>query len=437
MITPSFGLTATERVLPKLALDFTTASLDARVTFTRTTGASNPATYTNSSGVVTAATNNEPRFDYDPVALTCKGLLIEESRTNKCLYSEDFRNTADAGATRPWAYINTTLDYHPAGVTAPNGLAEACKIVENTATGNHYIYQNCASTSANFSYSIFAKDAGRQYLRIMIATSGFSSGSRVYATFDLQTGTSTINGITTSNIAASTQAFPNGWYRCTVTATITAGTTPAVGLFLSNVSGSSSTLPSYTGDGTSGVYVWGGDLEEALFATSYIPTTATTLTRNADVATMTGTNFSDWWQSTRGGVLVRARPSTVSGVRPWLQFDDGTANEIIALRGNTTNPELYIVDGGTPQAQIDAGTIAANTDYSLTGWWATNDCKARLDSGAVVTDTSATIPTVTQARLGSDGTNYLNGHLASISYYDTFSGQIYTRRKNKVIFNLM
>lgn len=56
MITPSFGLTATERVLPKLALDFTTASLDSRVTFTRTTGASNPATYVNSSGAITAAT---------------------------------------------------------------------------------------------------------------------------------------------------------------------------------------------------------------------------------------------------------------------------------------------------------------------------------------------------------------------------------------------
>ena len=82
MITTSFGLTATERVLPKLALDFTTASLDSRVTFTRTTGASNPATYVNSSGAITAATNNQPRFDFNPVTLVCKGLLIEESRRN-------------------------------------------------------------------------------------------------------------------------------------------------------------------------------------------------------------------------------------------------------------------------------------------------------------------------------------------------------------------
>jgi len=142
-------------------------------------------------------------------------------------------------------------------------------------------------------------------------------------------------------------------------------------------------------------------------------------------------------QAGLGGATVTALPSTVNGTRPLLQFDDGTANEIIALRGNTTNPELYIVDGGTPQAQIDAGTIAANTAYSLTGWWQTNFCAARKDNGARVEDLTATIPTVTQARLGSDGTNYLNGHLATIDYYDQFSGQIYTRRKNKVFSSLL
>jgi hypothetical protein len=121
-----------------------------------------------------------------------------------------------------------------------------------------------------------------------------------------------------------------------------------------------------------------------------------------------------------------------------VQFDDGTANEIIALRGNVADPELYIVDGGAPQAQLDAGTIAANTAYSLTGWWATDDCKARQDSGAVVTDTTATIPTVTQMRIGSDGTNYLNGTIATIGYYDSFFGRpIYTRRKNKVFPSLL
>jgi hypothetical protein len=193
---------------------------------------------------------------------------------------------------------------------------------------------------------------------------------------------------------------------------------------------------SYIGTGKA-LYVWGAQLEQGADVTSYIPTTTTTATRNADDALITGANFSSFWQAVRGGVLVRALPSTVSGTRPLVQFDDGTADNIIALRGNTTNPELYIVDGGAPQAQIDAGTIAANTAYSLTGWWQTNFCAARKDSGARVEDLTATIPTVTQARLGSDGTNYLNGHLATIDYYDQFSGQIYTRRKNKAVFNVI
>ena len=183
--------------------------------------------------------------------------------------------------------------------------------------------------------------------------------------------------------------------------------------------------------------MFGRQLEAGAFPTSYISTTTAAVTRNADVATITGANFSDFWQASIGGAEVQVTPSTITGIRPLVQFDDNTADNIIALRGNAANPELQIVDDGALQVQLDAGTIVANTPYSLTGWWQTNDCKARKDSGAVVTDTTATIPTVTQARIGSDGTNYLNGHLATINYYDRFSGQIYTRRKNKAVFSVL
>jgi len=84
MITPSFALTATERVLPRMALDFTTAVLDPRVTFTRS---GNTATVTNSSGVIAAINADLPRFDFNPTTLACNGLLIEESRTNLLLNS--------------------------------------------------------------------------------------------------------------------------------------------------------------------------------------------------------------------------------------------------------------------------------------------------------------------------------------------------------------
>lgn len=262
---------------------------------------------------------------------------------------------------------------------------------------------------------------------------GTVAGTGQYANFDLRDGLVTFQ----TGGTASIRPAANGYWRVSWSATATANVTAAVAAAIFIDSPTAGRVANATGNGVSGAHLWGSQLEVGVLPTSYIPTSTTSVTRNADVATITGANFSDWWQASKGGVLVRARPGTVSGTRPWVQFDDGTVNEIIALRGNTTNPELYIVDGGAPQAQIDAGTIAANTDYSLTGWWQTNDCRAKLGSGAQVIDNTATIPTVTQARIGSDGTNYLNGHIASISYYDSFTSQIYNRRKNKAIFSLM
>ena len=159
MITPSFSLTATERVLPKLALDFTTASLDSRITFTRTTGASNPATYVNSSGVITAATNNQPRFDYDPVTLACKGLLIEESRSNLAKYSQDFSNAV-------WTLGGATIG---SSTTSPDGTSNGQSLMETSATSAHRFYVTSSITVTNgttYTFTIFAKKNGRDYVRL-------------------------------------------------------------------------------------------------------------------------------------------------------------------------------------------------------------------------------------------------------------------------------
>ena len=395
-------------VTPKLAIDFTTGVLPSAITFSR---AAATATVVNNAGVIVAAGVDVPRFDFNSITLACKGLLIEGASTNLQIQSSDFR-AAD------WSKAGVTVSANVE--TSPDGTLSADKIVEDTSTGAHRVLTlNGIATSSGVAYtaSVYAKGAGRN-LRL---TNNNLSG----ADFDLTNGT--VSGTGTIEPA---YLLGSGWYRCSITRT--PGTTDRIVAYLT--SGGST---SYTGNGTSGIFLWGAQHEAGSSATSLIQTGAAAVTRDADVATITGANFSNFWQAGRGGATVQALPSTVSGTRPLIQFDDGTANEIIALRGNTTNPELYIVDGGAPQAQIDAGTIAANTAYSLTGWWQTNDCKARKDSGSVVTDTTATIPTATQARLGSDGTNYLNGHLVAINYYDQFSSQIYTRRKNKVIFTVI
>jgi hypothetical protein len=396
MITPSFGITATERVLPRLALDFTTASLDPRVTFTRT---GNTATVTNSSGNVVPINADLPRFDYNPITLVCKGLLIEESRTNLMTFSEDFGSVG---------WVKTASSVSSDSTTSPGGTLTADTLVENTATAFHFIQSPLFTTVSGTAYtqSWFVKAAGRTTFYISyVSGAGFAAG-----TVQCNLDTKTITAVTGAATGTLTEVG-NGWFRVTLTQTATSSVaTNKIQLVLQ--------LASYTGDGVSGMHLWGAQVEAGAFATSYIPNLASgTTTRNADVATMTGTNFSDWYNAGSGGVVARALPSTVSGTRPALQFDDATANEVIALQGNTTNPELVIVDGGSPQAQIDAGTIAANTAYNLGAAWNTDNCAAAVNGNATVTDNTATIPTVTQARLGSDGTNYLNGHIQTIRYW--------------------
>jgi hypothetical protein len=390
MITPSFTLTATERVLPRLALDFTTASLDSRITFTRS-GAT--ATRVNSSGYVETMAADTPRFDFDPVTVVCKGLLIEEARTNLRSYSEEFNNIV-------WVTSNASVSANFVGITSPSGTQTADKLILNNGSSAGNIVSSLVLISGTtYTYSCYAKAGERNVVRLrIIGIAGWAS-----AAVNLSTGAvvSNVGTVVVSDAGG-------GWYRIAVTATCDLTGTNAV--YVYDQTGT-------TGNGSNGFYIWGAQVEAGSFSTSFIPTVASQVTRTADVATMTSTNFSDWYSAGAGGVVARVLPSTVSGTRPALQFDDATANEVITLRGSTTNPELVIVDGGAPQAQIDAGTIAANTAYNLGAAWNTDNCAAAVNGGAAATDTAATIPTVTQARLGSDGTNYLNGQLQTVRYW--------------------
>ena len=88
----------------------------------------------------------------------------------------------------------------------------------------------------------------------------------------------------------------------------------------------------YDGNGTSGIYLWGAQLEEGAFPSSYIPTTTAAATRSADVASITGTAFSGWYRQDEGtfygeatglsgGATITVRASADAGER--IQFVNG------------------------------------------------------------------------------------------------------------------
>lgn len=397
MITPSFSITATERVLPKLALDFTTASLDPRVTFTRS---GNTATVVNSSGYVVTINADLPRFDYDPVTLACKGLLIEEARTNLFTYSEDFGDAS-------WVKSNATVSTNVA--VSPSNVQNADKIVEAATTGSHFVEKVVSLTSGvAYTWSCFFKAAERSNLTLAVFTNVTHSGA-----FNLSNGTAG----TTSNATSAISNMGGGWYRCSIT--FTSGAT-GNGFFDTYLSNGTST--SYAGNGTSGLYAWGAELEAGAFGTSYIPNLATgTTTRNADVATMTGTNFSSWYNANEGTFAAWASIPAEANARVVICAGDGTAGEriLLATQSSRAGGEFRVVDGGVEQCDIlPTYAYTAGQTIKLTGAYKVNSFAGSMNGVATGTDSSGTIPTPTTLYFGTNGVSlYSNLYIQKVLYW--------------------
>lgn len=396
MLGSPFSLSTSERVLPALALDFTTASLDSRVSVTR---ALNTATRVNSSGLIETINANLPRFDYDPSTKVCKGLLIEEARTQTARGSDLMSG---------WSRSSTIASANV--VNSPDGTQNA-DLIYPSSSGNYrqvYIQSSTAPASGSVAISVFAADAGLNWLVIY----GLDSITPL-AWFDVANG---VKGTVVSGWTSEIEPYENGFYRCSVVGTAVAGGYITYGIVDADNS------IAVTANGTNGLYFWGAQCEAGAFKTSYIRnpdiTNGSSVTRNADVASMTGTNFSSWWRAGTGLFAASALVYPLTSTQPLLQADDTTADNLISLRLASANAELYI-KATTDQAQINAGTPTSNTTFRVAGGWATDNCAAALNAGTLATDTTATIPTVTQLRLGSNGTNYLNGSLSEVYYWAT------------------
>ena len=395
-----------------LILDFiSTTSLDSRITFTRGT----TATFVGSNGLIQSAAINAPRFDYDPVTLAPKGLLIEEARTNSVLYSEDFTNAAWTKSGFLAFGSGSTAN----ATASPDGTINADLLTPTAVSGTHRVY-NIANTvtATSVSFSAYVKSNG--YAKVAFRESA-SSGAG--AAFDLSNatviGAFNAGGSTVSNMAITNAG--NGWFRVSCTITFGSSTTQGFGLHILSPSYTSGDfMAAWTPNGTSGTFVWGTQLEAGSFATSYIPTVASTVTRNADSALMTGANFTSWYSASAGTFASQFTTSTISGTRTILDANDNTVNESIRLATVAADPFFTVTDGGVDQANIDAGTIAANATYKIAGAYTLNDFAASIGGGAAVVDTSGTLPTVNQLQIGnSPASNSLNGHLRSITYYNT------------------
>jgi hypothetical protein len=409
MITPSFALTATERVLPSMALDFTTASLDSRVTFTRSGGT---ATVTNSIGNVATIGANLPRFDFDPITLTCKGLLIEESRVNYIQQSADLATS--------WIVSGTTIQTDQ--ITSPDGTLTADRLTESAISGVHLTLWNIATPASNqnFTLSCYFKPNSRTRVRLSL-TNGTTGIDFNLANFDLSAGTviSTSNGGNGTGVAASITNVGNGWYRCVVSGQpSTLPNAVRADIYLLN----NSNVASYLGDGVSNLYAWGAQLEVGAFPTSLIPTAGSQVTRTADVASMTGANFSSWYNASEGAFVssaVISRQSSAGATAIFSANDNTSANLINcfyrasgALGANIFASSISQLD------QTQLGVTAANVIVNTGVAYKLNDAVSYANATVQTSDTSITVPTINQLQLGFTPTGaYLNGIVRNLRFY--------------------
>jgi hypothetical protein len=397
---------------------FPTSSIETPAVFT---GRSSTGTFIGSNGLIQTAASGVARYQYTPSDLTIPPyLLLESAGTNLFTYSDQFDNAY-------WGKVRGTINQNV--IAAPDGTVTADKFVESTETGSHYLLPSSSSVVSGSAYTLsaFAKNAGR-YLTLYFPSNGFGDSNVENAsTFDL------LNGLIYSSGSKVTTAISNvggGWYRCVINKVATVSTALNIPIYLSN---NGTSLTSYTGDGTSGVYLWGAQLEQSDRPSTYIPTTTSQVTRAADTSTssqvtraadsavMTGVNFSSWYRQDEGTLFINYRLAYKNTNADILSISDGTSSELIQVRLSSTSLAQYsITDNGVVQASISPlGYSSLGVDYLRSMAYKTNDFSSSINASAVLTDTVGTVPTVN--RMDIAGTFFggvtLNGTIKKIVFY--------------------
>jgi len=289
------------------------------MTFVRTSA----ATRRNKDGLIEYVPIGQPRLNYDGAI---PHLLLEPQRSNELQYSEDFSNAY-------WTKTNVTVETD--ANIAPDGNTTADIMRETTATGEHRIARSSSfgGGGASYTFSVFAKHNGTRLLNLF---SGTSSRFAANANFDL------VNGVVYSSPTgtATIEKYPNGWYRCSVTG--------------ESASSGSSTLvirhrdeslnPSYAGDLNEATYLWGAQLEEGAYVTSYIPRLDTVAaTRSADTCHSGTGDFN----SNEGVLFAEIQAQNDDpGANIYLGLSDGTASNMLIIR-YTTDGLIQIHNNGT------------------------------------------------------------------------------------------
>jgi hypothetical protein len=328
-----------------------------------------------SSGYAETSDGRLVEFGSGVLRRTDKGVLVEGARTNLLTYSQEFDDAS-------WAKVNATVTAN--ATTAPDGTSTADLLVANTASAQHRLDQTTTIAAAAHTYSVFLKAGGYNFANIRVGSVGVGINLSDGTTNTLSAGCSVL-----------VTALANGWYRLALTCTALGNDTVRI-----NVTDTATVAGSFTGDGTSGVYVWGAQLEAASFASSYVKSEAAAATRAADVVTAVPTSGTDYPLSLYAEF---ERVVDTGGVEHIYQIDNGTDTEAAVIRVNSSDQaNVRQIVNNVEVANVSvAGAMGLATIYKIAARIQEDNVRIVRDGNLSSVDTSAPVPvTPTTVRFG-------------------------------------
>jgi hypothetical protein len=337
------------------------------MTFART---GDTATRVNPSGLIEVDAANIPRLDY--LGGGCPKLLLEPQRTNSQTRSNDFTNAE-------WTKENSAIT--DSFATSPDGTTNASRLLPNTGVSSSYygLYSTLNTASSTQTHSVFVKANG--YSKVVLYN---RFTDQQYSVFNLATGTLIFNS---ANAVGKIEDYGNGWYRISSLLT-NASQRLALSVVNPNYT-SGSPFSNWAANGTDSILVYGAQKEVgSTFATSYIPTTTASVTRNVDSVTRTAS--SAVIGQTEGVVFFDVNIDSRLSFTYLFVKNAATTNYIgFAITNTQIKGE---VRNDTEQAQI----ILSNSNtgrFKLAIAYKSNDFAFYVNGSLVGVDTSGTVPT--------------------------------------------
>ena len=332
------------------------------------------ATRVNAEGLIEDVVANIPRIDYTDGTAS---ILLEPQSTNLIPYSEDFSQ---------WTNSDITIGGN--GIS-PSGEVDANLIQTGTAGSDQINEAYTLSATNTVTQSIYIKRVGgAEWVDFLILRSGFSNSVKVWFNINTgQIGGNTQTGTTTLD-SALIEDFGNGWYKLKITTTDTTNNTSfniRVRTALADLSDTRVNNSSY--------YLWGAQLEELPYATSYIPTSGQIATRLSD--SVSGAGDATTFNSTEGVLYFEGAMLQAASGTQVLGLSDGSgANRIGFQTSATANQIRFVVDAGGNQAS-EFFVLDDITDFNkLALKWKQNDFSFWVNGIKIGTDTSGNVPSL-------------------------------------------